>query len=56
MLCLVKPLSVHVGVDPATAGLWLNYLNGQNEELALGFSEHIQHLVSKGFFDPGFNF
>jgi hypothetical protein len=46
ILSLVKPLSVHVGVDLPTAGLWLNYLNGQSEELALRFSEHIPHLVT----------
>lgn len=45
ILALLKPLSIHVGITPETAGIWLNYLNSENEDLAIRFSRHIQYLV-----------
>ena len=45
MLSLVKPMSVHVGIDVPSAGLWLNYLNGDNEQLAIRFAAKIHNLV-----------
>ena len=45
MLSLLKPMSVHVGVDQASAGLWLNYLNSDNDDIVAEFSQHVHNLV-----------
>jgi len=49
LLSLLKSMAVHVGVDEASAGLWLNNLSSDNEEIVTGFAEQIHHLVSFRF-------
>jgi hypothetical protein len=46
MLSLLKPMSVHVGIDLPSTGLWMNYLNGEDKQLAIRFAAKIHNLVS----------
>jgi hypothetical protein len=49
MLSLLKPMSVHVGIDLPSTGLWMNYLNGEDKQLAIRFAAKIHNLVSLYF-------
>ncbi len=40
-------MSVHVGINDVSAGLWLNYLNSDNDDIVDEFAGLIQHLVQK---------
>ncbi len=53
-LCLVVPISNHVGLTPAVVALFMNYLQDGSEECIVRFCQLAGHLVSQGKGD-GFN-